>query len=79
MKVAEGLVAKLVLGQYPLILLTPDVQLWKALTLVVTYLNRQGHQDYRRASGLPRVHTTPALALQGPRSFAVLPGPVRRP
>lgn len=51
-QVAEGLVAKLVLGQYPLILLRPDVQLWKALTMVIACLNRQGRQDYMRARAL---------------------------
>ncbi|MGH9818080.1 MAG: hypothetical protein ACRD6I_18610, partial [Candidatus Acidiferrales bacterium] len=50
-KAADGLAAKLV-GHYPLLLLKPDIQLWKTLTLAVAFLNRQGRQDYLRARAL---------------------------
>jgi DNA-binding SARP family transcriptional activator len=48
-QVADALVAKMVHGHYPVLLLKPDIQVWKAMTLVLACLNRQGRQDYRRA------------------------------
>jgi DNA-binding SARP family transcriptional activator len=50
-KVAEGLAAKLVFGDARL-LLSPNIHVWKTLTLVRVLVDRQRRQDHMRARSL---------------------------
>jgi TolB-like protein/Flp pilus assembly protein TadD len=51
-QVARGLTAKLIFGECATLLLSPNIHVWKALTLVGVLLHRQHRQDHLRARAL---------------------------
>ncbi len=51
-QVAHGLAAKLIFGEGARLLLSPNLHVWKALTLAIVLLQRQTRQDHVRARAL---------------------------
>ena len=53
-QVAQGLARKLIAGESATLLLQPDLQVWKAMSLALVILNRQTRHDFLRAQALVR-------------------------
>jgi len=71
-QVARGLAAKLIFGEGTRLLLSPNLNVWKALTLANVLLQRQTRQDYLRARAL--VSRVLELEQQNPSVLSVQAG-----